>query len=688
MIIPADTLDPDTDFRRGNMWAVPGFPVSCNNERGLVLLQFTMRIVILLSAMGVCLSAQAQRTTPAAVAPQPSTAGAAAVRENYTKFEYRVPMRDGVKLFTSVYIPKDVFSDNKTYPILMQRTGYGVIPYGIDQYRASLGPSELFQREGFIFVYQDVRGRYMSEGKYVLIRPHNPAKKSPSDIDESTDTFDTVDWLVQHVPGNTGKVGLYGISQPGFYVTAGMIDAHPALVAVAPQAPVTDYYMGDDVYHNGAFMLAHRFNFYQRFRDREGDPSPPKPALPFLPGTPDGYEFYLELGSLANANEKYFKHQHAFWNLNIEHTTYDEVWQSRAVWRHLKGIKPAVMLVGGWYDTEDPQGLLRQFDFMEKNTPPKVNMLVMGPWNHGGFARGDGDRLGNVNFGSKTALYYRERIELPFFVYHLKGRGDGKFPKAWVFQTGMNMWRKFEQWPPAEAKQATLFLDAMGKLAWRQPQQAAYDEYLSDPNRPVPYIGKVQMNVLNSYMTEDQRFAATRPDVLVYKSAVLERDVTVYGPVSVDLKVSTSGTDSDFDVKLIDVYPGDAPDYNNPPAAVVPGAPPAAAAADTVPMGGYQQLVRGEPFRGKFRKSFEKPVAFEPGVPDRIAFTMPDIAHTFRQGHRIMVQIQSSWFPLTDRNPQRYMEIPKALSTDFVKATERVYFGGLEGSRIQFKVVE
>lgn len=619
----------------------------------------------------------------AALAQQTPAQRVAAVRETYTKFEYRIPMRDGVKLFTSVYIPKDVFGDGRTYPILLTRTPYNVAPYGIDQYRAGVGPSELFEKEKFIFAYQDVRGRFMSEGQYVLIRPHMPVKSGPQDTDESTDTYDTIDWLVKHVPGNTGKVGMYGISQPGFYVTAGMIDAHPALVAVAPQAPVTDYYMGDDVYHNGAFMLAHRFSFYMAFRGRVGEPAPPPLALPFQYGTPDGYDFFLGMGSLANADEKYFKHQQPYWELNIDHTTYDEVWQSRAIWKYLKAIKPAVMLVGGWYDTEDPQGLLRQFDFMERNTPPPVDMLVMGPWNHGGFSRGDGDRLGNVNFGSKTALYYREKIELPFFLYYLKGRGDGRFPKAWLFQTGTNQWRRFDAWPPKDTKVTDLYLAPAGKLAWQQPPGAGFDEYLSDPAKPVPYVGRIVQGVLNTYMTEDQRFAAMRPDVLVYRSEPLDRDITVLGPIRVDLKVSTTGTDSDFDVKLIDVYPNDEPDYNTPgPAAAGTGPAP----APLVPMGGYEELIRGEPFRGKFRKSFEKPVPFEPGKPDRITFYLPDIAHTFRPGHCIMVQVQSSWFPLTDRNPQKFMEIPKALSTDFVKATERVYTGGPDGSRIELRV--
>ncbi len=599
------------------------------------------------------------------------TPGSVAVRENYSKFEYRIPMRDGVRLFTSVYIPKDVFSDAKTYPIMMDRTPYSVGPYGADAYRNGVGPSEFFQKEKFIFVYQDVRGRYMSEGAFDNIRPHKPVK-GPKDTDESTDTYDSIDWVIKNVPGNSGKVGLWGISQPGFYSSAGMIDAHPALVAVSPQAPVTDYYLGDDNFHNGAFMLAANFRFYLAFMPRAGEPERPPAPTPFDFGTPDGYDFFLRMGSLQNADEKYFKHQNPYWLQNLDHTSYDEVWQSRSIWKYLKNIKPAVMVVGGWFDAEDLQGPLRTFEFMERNSPPKDNMLVMGPWTHGGFSRGDGDRVGNVSFGSKTGLYYREKIELAFFMHHLKDKGDEKFPRAWVFETGTNEWRRFDQWPPKAAVSKTFFLDEKGALANAQPAKSGFDEYVSDPNKPVPYTSKIVMGMQADYMTDDQRFAAARPDVLVYKTAPLDHDVTVYGPISVDLKVSTSGTDSDFDVKLIDVYPGDYPD----------------ATPVVVPMGGYQQLVRGEPFRGKFRKGFEKPVPFEPGKPDRIPFKMPDVAHTFREGHRIMVQIQSSWFPLTDRNPQKFMDIPRALLDDFTRATQRVFIGGPEGSRIQLLVAE
>lgn len=612
--------------------------------------------------------------TPAPVLP------GAAVREAYSKFEYRIAMRDGAKLFTSVYVPKDAITEGKSYPIMLMRTPYSVAPYGADVSRPSLGPSEAFEKEKFIFAYQDVRGRFMSEGMYEPIRPHKP-NKGPRDFDESSDAYDTIDWLVKNVPGNTGKVGIWGISQPGFFAAAALIDAHPALVAASPQAPVIDYYLGDDVYHNGAFMLAHRFRFYMGFKARGNEPSPPKPALPFDWGTVDGYEFFLNLGSLANADEKYFKGTQPYWKLNIEHTNYDDVWKSRAIWKYLSNVKPATMVVGGWYDTEDPQGPLRQFAFMEKNGPPANNLLVMGPWTHGGFSRGDGDRVGNVNFGSKTGLYYRQQIEFPFFLHHLKGRA-ALFPRAWVFETGTNQWRKFDAWPPKIAKSASLFLSLGGSLSWERPAVAQTDEYLADPNRPVPYIGHISLGVRGDYMTEDQRFAATRPDVLVYKSAVLDRDVTVMGPIGVDLKVSTSGTDSDFVVKLIDVYPTEYPDHNAPP-----GPAPALAPANKIQMGGYQQLVRGEPFRGKFRRSFEQPVPFVPNQADRIKFEMPDVAHTFRAGHRIMVQVQSSWFPLTDRNPQTFGDIPNAKPSDFVKATQRVFVGGAEGSRLELRLL-
>lgn len=619
-----------------------------------------MRVLLALCAAALTLTA-----TPAEELKGPD-----AVREKYTKYEFEIPMRDGVKLFTSVYVPKDKAAG--PYPILLQRTPYSVSPYGVDHYRSSVGPSEHFQKEGYIVAYQDVRGRYQSQGVWQEVRPHKPVKNGPKDIDESTDTYDTIDWLVKNVKNNNGKVGMWGISYPGFYVSAGMIDAHPALVAASPQAPVTDYYFGDDSYHNGAFMLGANFGFYQSFVERKGDPAPPSARVPFDFKTPDGYDFFLRMGGLSNANEKYFKDGNPYWREQSENTVYNDFWKTRSLWKHLARIRPAVMIVGGWFDAEDLQGPLRSHAFMEKNSPPSTNMLVMGPWTHGGWSRGDGNAVGNVHFGAKTGAYYREKIEFAFFQHFLKGKGEGKFPRAWIFETGRNEWRQHETWPPASAAPKSLWLQANGKLGWQADPAPAFDEYISDPNKPVPYLGYTNMGMQRDYMTGDQRFASQRTDVLTYESEVLAEDVTIAGPVEVSLAVSTTGTDSDFVVKLIDGYPGDFPAYDE---------------KNPVKMGGYQQLVRGEPFRGKFRKSFEKPEPFQPGQRDRIAFAMPDAYHTFRKGHRIIVQVQSSWFPLTDRNPQKFMEIPKALQQDFQKATQRIFRGGADGSRLTLRVI-
>ena len=586
------------------------------------------------------------------------------VRTNYTKHEFRIPMRDGVRLFTSVYVPKD---KTQKYPMLLNRTPYSVGPYGPDLYRPSIAPSEKLMKDGFIVVYQDVRGRYMSEGEWVEVRPHKPVKASPTDTDESTDTFDTIDWLVKNVPMNNGRVGTWGISYPGFYVAAGMIDSHPALKAASPQAPIGDYFMGDDSFHNGAFMLGANFGFYAGFKPRVGGPAPPpKFREPFDFGTPDAYEFFLKLGPLANANERYFRHQNPYWSMNLEHPNYDEFWRSRAIQHQMKNVKAAVMTVGGWFDAEDLAGPLNIYRKNEKASPGATNMLVMGPWTHGSWARGDGNKVGNVDFATNTAAYYRDNIEAPFFLYFLKDKGDGKFKEAYVFETGRNEWHAEESWPPAGAQAKTLYFREAGKLAFDAPVAAdGFDEYVSDPNRPVPYLGYPAGGMTGNYMTEDQRFASKRPDVLVFQTEALEDDLTFAGPVRATLHVSTSGTDSDFVVKLVDVYP-DAYPEQEPPTGTKPF-------GFVTPMSGYQQLVRGEPFRGRFRNSFEKPEAFEPGKASKIDFEMPDIYHTFRRGHRVMVQVQSSWFPLVDRNPQKFVDIPNAKSADFQKATQRVF---------------
>jgi putative CocE/NonD family hydrolase len=583
------------------------------------------------------------------------------VRAHYTKFDYRIPMRDGVKLFTSVYVPKD---SEKPYPIMIQRTPYSVQPYGIDNYPRNLGPSELFTKEGFIFAYQDVRGRYLSEGTFVDVPIHVEGK-----VDESTDTYDTIDWLVKHIPNNNGKAGMWGISYPGFYAAFALIDSHPALKAVSPQAPMGDVGNGDDAYHNGAFYLAANFGFYTGFPARGGEPERPRRRVPFDFGTQDEYDFYLRMGTLAEGNEKYYKNANPYYTDLLKHTNYDSFWQPRGLAQFMKNVTPAVLFVGGWFDAEDLAGPLKLFRSLEANGPKSPDTLVMGPWRHGGWSRGADESLGNLHFGSKTGDYFREKIELPFFLKHLKGKEENAFPKAWLFETGTDQWERFESWPPKQAAAKTLYLQPNGRLGFEPgPQSPAYDEYISDPAHPVPVIGDIGEGMPGDYMTYDQRFASRRPDVLTYETEPLDHDVTVAGAVTPDLLVSTSGTDSDFVVKLIDVYPNDYPEDEK----------------DKVHMGGYQQLVRGEPFRGKFRNSMSKPEPFVPGKESKLEYWMPDVCHTFRTGHRIMVQIQSSWFPLTDRNPQIFTDIPNAKPGDFQKATERIY----RGSGLKVNVIE
>ncbi len=593
------------------------------------------------------------------------------VKAHYTKYEYQIQMRDGVHLFTSVYVPKDA---SHSYPFLINRTPYSVAPYGVDQYPKRLGPSPDFDTAGYIFVFQDVRGRYMSEGRFVEMTPHIDNKKSNKDVDDSSDLYDTIEWLLKHVPNNNGNAGIWGISYPGFYTSSSIIDTHPALKAASPQAPITDLYMGDDAYHNGAFMLAANFGFYAFFMPQK-NPELPKPETAFDYGTPDGYEFYLNAGPIGNLS-KYLDGNAFLWDDQVKHDTYDDYWKTRNLTPHLKNIHCAVLTVGGWFDAEDLQGPFKTYHAIEKNNPGIFNALVVGPWVHGGWARYEGDHLGRVSFASETSDYYRKNILFPFFEQHLKGNNDAKLPEAYVFETGTNVWRQYSAWPPKNASAKTLYFHANGELSFNPPEAGAtaFDEYISDPAKPVPFVAYPAQDVPQEYMLSDQRFATSRTDVLTYETPVLQEDITIAGPPSPRLFVSTSGTDSDFDVKLIDVYPPDFPDTksnddedDDQPKHKTDVGPPEFA------MGGYQQLVRGEPFRGKFRHSFEKPEPFTPGEVEEIDFSMPDVNHTFRRGHRIMVQVQSSWFPLTDRNPQTFVQIPNAKPSDFVKATERVY---------------
>jgi len=600
------------------------------------------------------------------------------VKAHYTKYEYRIPMRDGVHLFTAVYVPKDA---SQTYPFLIDRTPYSVAPYGEDQYKRTLGPSDEFEKAGYIFVYQDVRGRYLSEGKFVEMRPHIDDKKSPRDVDDSSDMYDTLEFLLKHVPNNNGKAGIWGISYPGFYTSASIIDSHPALKAASPQAPMTNLFMGDDAYHGGAFMLDANFGFYTFFKPFD-EPSLPRHEVPFDMGTPNAYEFYLNAGPTSNLDTKHLKGSNPLFNDQLYHTTYDDYWKARDLSPHMKNVKCAVLVVGGWFDAEDLSGPYKTFYAINKFNPETTTTLVEGPWVHGGWARSNGDHLGDVQFNSKTAEFFRKNIQFPFFEYYLKGKGS-PLPRAYVFETGTNVWRTYATWPPAQAKPEMLYLHAGGKLSFDPPAETeSSDEYVSDPAHPVPFVSYTTDTVPQRYMVDDQRFAATRTDVLVYETDPLTEDVTIAGPISPKLKVATTGTDSDFVVKLIDVYPNDYPDPDTNSAAGkrVLDAPP-------LRMGGYEQLLRGEPMRGKFRNSWAKPEPFTPGKIAEVDFTMPDLNHTFRKGHRIMVQVQSSWFPLVDRNPQTFTDIPHARPEDFKKATETIFHNRDDASGVEVLVL-
>ena len=590
------------------------------------------------------------------------------IKANYTKYEYRIPMRDGAKLFTSVYVPKDA-NEQRVYPIMFDRTPYTVAPYG-DQYAASLGPSELFARSKYIFVYQDVRGKFLSEGTFEDMRPYIANKKSAKDVDESSDTYDTIDWLIKNVRYNNGRVGVWGISYPGFYSSMAAIDAHPALKAVSPQAPIADWFIGDDFHHNGALYLPHMFGFMYTFGQPRPEPTTKWPPH-FDHDTPDGYNFFLHNAEpLSNVDANYYHNKIAFWEDVVQHPNYDAYWKARSTPQFLKNIKPAMLTVGGWFDAEDLWGVLHTYQSANAQSPDGDVKLVMGPWFHGGWARSDGDHLGNVWFNGKQSVFYREKIEFPFFEHHLKGTPDPQLPEAYVFETGTNEWKRYDAWPPKQAKPAALHLGANGELSFSKPAGGAeFDEYVSDPAKPVPYINETDFGMTREHMTEDQRQAGRRTDVLVYQTPPLAEDVTILGPLKPELFVSTSGTDSDFAVKLIDVYPDNFPDNAGNP--------------KEVHLGAYEQLVRGELFRARFRNGYERPEAFEPNKVTKVAYEMPDINHTFRRGHRIMVQVQSTWFPLADLNPQRFVpNIYQAKPSDFQKATERIYHSGANDSRI------
>ena len=588
---------------------------------------------------------------------------ARAIREHYTKYEHMIPMRDGVKLFTIVYAPKDT---SRAWPIMFRRTPYSVGPYGVENYANEkngrtlrrFAPSAQFLRDGFVFVHQDVRGRNASEGTFVDIRPR-AAKKG--EIDEATDAWDTIDWLVKNVPNNNGKVGVWGISYDGFYAAQTAIDAHPALKAVSPQAPVTEWFLGDDFHHNGVLFLADAFDFYFSFGRPRPKPTKKSQWQSHDHDGLDGYDFFLDVvGPIANVDEKYFEGKIGFWKDLMAHPNRDDFWKARDPRPHYaKDAKPAIMTVGGWFDAEDLFGPLETYRAFEKGAKNE-NVIVMGPWRHGGWSRTEGDRHGDVTFGQKTSAFYKAEIELPFFQRHLKGRKGAALPEAFVFETGMSTWQRYPSWPPPGAKRETLYFHPQGRLSTKPPPggSSGEDAYVADPAKPVPYRGKIGGEIDADYMSDDQRFAARRPDVLVYDTGALDADVTLSGPIEASLWVTSTGTDADFVVKLVDVYPGDTADPDPNPSGVK--------------MGGYQQLVRAEIMRAKYRESYETPKPLVPNEPALVRFALQDVAHTFRAGHRMMVQVQSSWFPLCERNPQTFVDIPYAKESDFRAATHKI----------------
>ncbi len=596
---------------------------------------------------------------------------AQAIRQKYDKTEVYITMRDGIKLFTSVYTPRN---NSVSHPILLNRTPYDIEPGGPESFNYFFQIYERYTSDNYIMVFQDVRGKYMSEGDFEDIRPEVAVRKSNKDIDESTDTWDTVDWLVKNIKNNNGNVGIFGISYPGFYSTTGIINAHPAVKAVSPQAPVTAWFLGDDFHHNGAFFLLDCFGFY--YSNGQPHHSPTRKGNPsFRWPVTDSYEFFLSMGAIKNIAPLYLGDSIKFWNDAFAHPDYDSFWKSRDPRPFLKNVTPAVMTVGGWFDAEDLYGALHTYGAIEKQNAPSVNnFLVMGPWSHGQWSYGKANNLGNIYWGLDANQKFIA-LEKSFFDYYLRDTGDPKIPEATIFVTGSDEWRSFETWPPKNVVEKSLYLHPSGKLSFTQPSEKdSFDEYVSDPSKPVPYSETTTTNRTAEYMTDDQRFASKRPDVMVYETDFLDEDITFTGPLTADLFVGTTGTDADFVVKLIDVYPPDAKPGTNDEV--------------KVPLGGYQMLVRGEIFRGKYRNSFESPEPFIPGMITEVKYTLPDVAHTFRKGHRMMIQIQNSWFPLVDRNPQKFVNIYTCQDSDFQKATQRIYHQADYSSNLRVTVLK
>ncbi len=609
------------------------------------------------------------------------------LRENYTKQEQMIPMRDGSRLYTAIYAPKD---NSTPHPILFNRTPYACAPYGPNKFSARLYSTYWinYARMGYIIAIQDVRGRYMSEGDFVDVRPFNPGKKG-TEFDEASDTYDAIDWMVKNIPSNNGRVGVFGISYPGFYSTMAALSGHPALKAVSPQAPVTDWFIGDDFHHNGALMLMDGFDFYSGFGKPRPKPTTDREESYDYPSS-DNYDFFLRTGALKNFS-KLMGDSIKFWTDLMNHPVYDDWWKARNTRNFADRVKPAMLVVGGLFDAEDCFGAWNLYKALEEKNKQVDTRLVMGPWFHGAWGgRGDGSFLGNVRFGSKTSEYYQQEIEIPFFNFYLTLKGTvGEIAEASIFFSGENQWRRLKQWPPQQVQYTPYYFNNKGVLSTTAPalkgsgglfgdKTLTSTEYTSDPAKPVPYTEAVHLGRTREYMTDDQRFASRRPDVVCFTSAVLTEDLTLGGPLTAELKVSISTTDADFVVKLIDVFPDDFV-YNEREYGKGNG--------KDYPMGGYQMLVRGEIMRGKFRNSFERPEPFLPFKKTDVSFALPDVAHTFRKGHRVMIQVQSSWFPLADRNPQKFTDIYHCSDSDFQKADIRIFHEAGAASRIILPVI-
>ena len=610
------------------------------------------------------------------------------VNNNYIKIEQMIPMRDGIKLYTAIYLPKDSLVK---HPILINRTPYGCHPYG----KAFTGVWHLYHmkycREKYIMVYQDVRGRYRSEGVFENIRPFNPSKQG-TETDEASDTYDTIDWLTTHLPGHNNNVGVFGISYQGFYSTMAALSGHPSLKAVSPQAPVTDWFIGDDFHHNGAFMLIDAFSFFSGFGVPGSNPTPVY-NQGYQIKNPDKYKFFLDAGPLSNFNKRYLGDSIAFWKDLMNHPAYDNWWQSRNPRRFVSNIKPAMLIVGGLFDAEDLFGTWNLYKAIEAGNPSAhFNKIIVGPWFHEAWQDMEtSDSLGDMKFGKKTGQWYQDSVEFPFFQHFLNNREDkNPLAEATIFFSGQNQWKKLKQWPPAEKTDKALYLLPGGKLSFSHPKtlgyrdrpegKLAYSEYISDPANPVPHEGSDTIKARSrEFMTADQRFADRRKDVITFQTNPLNEPITLAGPIYADLMVSTSTTDADVVVKLIDMLPGNVSATGS--------------GGDTVylnnkKMNGYQMLIRAEIMRGKCRNSFEEPQPFVPNKITRVRFTLPDVAHAFLKGHSIMIQIQSSWFPLADRNPQTFTDIYKATEADFTKATIRIFHTEGVTSKIILPVIE